>query len=71
VAIRESLADTFFAIDRAQSLMEINSRGRIAEIGNVGQALVHALHGFQGVHREVVEDLAVNLKLIEHQVIPV
>jgi hypothetical protein len=71
VALRKSLTDISFAEDRAQSLMGIGSGGWIAEIGDVGQALVHALHGLQGVHRQVVEDLAVKLKPIEHQGIPV
>jgi hypothetical protein len=51
--------------------MEINSSRWIAEIGDVGQPLIHAPHGFQGVYRQVVEDLAVKLELIEHQGIPV
>src|SRR5208283_4022818 len=42
VAIRESLTDTFLPEDNIQSLMRINSGRRIAEIGDVGQALVHA-----------------------------
>jgi len=71
VAIRKGLTYACFTEDRTQSLMEINSGGWIAEIGDVGQPLIHAPHLFQGVHRQVVEDLAVKLKLIEHQGIPV
>jgi len=71
VAIRKGLSDAFFTEDRTQSLVGINSGGWIAEIGHVGQPLIHTPHGFQGVYRQVVEDLAVKLKLIEHQGIPV
>ncbi|MGA3176527.1 MAG: hypothetical protein ABSE19_04180 [Candidatus Acidiferrum sp.] len=71
MAIRKGLSDTFLTEDRTQSLMGINSGGWIAEIGDVSQPLVHAPHRFQGVYRQVIEDLAVKLKLIEHQGIPV
>jgi hypothetical protein len=71
VAIRKGLTYALITEDRTQSLMGINSGGWIAEIGDVSQPLVHAPHRFQGVYRQVVEDLAVKLKLIEHQEIPV
>jgi hypothetical protein len=71
VAIRESLTYALITEDRTQSFMGIDSGGWIAKIGDVGQPLIHAPHRFQGVYREVVEDLAVKLQLIEHQGIPV